>query len=74
MWMFGSNGTAVDPSVEFTAGPEGGPFDENGRITPKRREPTRLEREAAERYNAMNRHDRRAFDARAKKLMKQAKR
>jgi hypothetical protein len=31
-------------------------------------------RDASTRYNAMNRHDRRAFDARAKKLMKQAKR
>ena len=71
MWMFGSNGNG---ELVPTRHVPHDVFDENGRITPKRLEPTRLEREAAERYNAMNRHDRRAFDARAKKLMKQAKR
>lgn len=36
----------------------------------KERIPTALEKEAAARYNALNRHERRAFDARAKKMLK----
>jgi uncharacterized protein YaiI (UPF0178 family) len=40
----------------------------------KQRQPSDAEKQAAARYNAMNRHDRRAFDARARKFMREKRR